>query len=96
MFNASPFLSDAELPDLRNAGSKDKAFIFTFDDFQQCEVSPAWLRYELPKLGIAGSNARPSPGATMPGALSLHRQPQLALIFTSRGQIILQAIIKSA
>jgi hypothetical protein len=20
------------------------------------EVSPAWLRYELPKLGIAGSN----------------------------------------
>jgi hypothetical protein len=21
-----------------------------------CEVSPDWLRYELPKLGIAGSN----------------------------------------
>jgi hypothetical protein len=24
--------------------------------FDRCEVSPAWLRYELPKLGIAGSN----------------------------------------
>ena len=32
------------------------AFIFKKKVLATGEVSPAWLRYELPKLGIAGSN----------------------------------------
>gem|GEM_PF-3390851 len=33
-----------------------KRFYFHLLNLLQCEVSPAWSRYELPKLGIAGSN----------------------------------------
>jgi hypothetical protein len=35
-------------------GSED--YYANFDSESVSEVSPAWLRYELPKLGIAGSN----------------------------------------
>jgi hypothetical protein len=35
---------------------KDRNLLFVRFNCRLSEVSPDWLRYELPKLGIAGSN----------------------------------------
>jgi hypothetical protein len=35
---------------------KDRNLLIVKCNWLSSEVSPDWLRYELPKLGIAGSN----------------------------------------